>query len=1320
MAEGDNFFNLRRVDQTHSKKFNTKCTRYLVDITDIPPQANIPDAVNTLRQILHDITDEILHGVPDNDMVRLVITSDRDLDTPISIPFCLRQNFDIDRVLDVVERVAQSKRKWLLEGRFNITLYHVAMPQGGIVEFHLKKRGDYGINSFYQYLQSKKSIVTISNKNDRLCMARAICVAKVAAQYGRNHQLYKTVRRHEQGRGTRKTMTKQKLMAISLHKLAGIPQNKMATLEDADAFQDILAKESIKLNIFSFDHMNSFIYHGGHRDNQDFDTNIYIGLHKRHFSAILSLTGFFSRSYYCDKCNYAYNELTRHICQYTCKNCLRQPVCDIQEGYSLLCDNCNKTFTNQTCFETHQKNNVCNKNKICRTCNSYYIKRKKNDQVLPHICGTYFCKICSSYQKKTHQCFVQRLVPQNKSKHSGAKNNDIEIPNNSDLSDESDSDGDDIDPDLITTKQNDKELYPNEFSHIYFDLETSNVDGYFKPILAVAHKVCEKCEYEPIAGECINRCGKKSTYFSGENTLSDFCEWLFHPRHRGYVAISHNGGAFDIQFILSHLEERNIHQNIVTRDCRILLMEVKDYGIRFIDSLNFIKSKLSDMTQLMGLDSVGNKGRFPYDALQSKYYNYRGPKLPADLYCPGSMTAAERNEFFEWYNQLPSDYVFDFNEELLAYCEQDVTILRTACLKFRKIIITHSGVDPFAKSCTIAGLTTRIWRTRFMPEGSVGVIPEDKYSPSVNTSYKAIAYFEYEQKRTGQRIRHAGRGGEVTRAGYHIDGYNEVTGELYLFNGCFVHACPFCIGHLDIKHPWYKHMSFQEVYQKHLKMVHILKSEGYSILEIWEHEYDRKLKLDPEFKGFIQDLDVEKHKKLEPRDGLFGGRTECFRTHYEVTDAEKIQYVDIRSLYPRVLRDSKFPAKHPKIYSCVTDTLGKVTDYFGICKVKVLPPQDLWLPLLAYSSPKTGKLMFGLCRSCMESLQTTECTHKNINQRAFVGVYTTEELKKALSLGYKVIAFYQVWHYTDTLQYNANDNRHGIFSEYINTFYSLKLLASGFPKELQTRKQKENYIKEIESGDKIKLDIDKIENNPAIKSVAKSLTTNLWGRQAINLSRSKIEYFTEPDKFFKILRSPKFTVDDLRIINDEMIRVTVTPTEDFEPVNNQGSLILAIFCTSYGRLFLYDFLQILGDRVLYTDTDSIIYIQRPPSPEIPLGYLLGQFKSELSDPEDYIVTFVCCGLKSYGYLTKKNVTSCHLKGFTLDYNTCRHINLATMTDMVTQDQNKHIVTHYNRIRHDRSDMTKIKMVNEQKTFRFIFDKRILLCQGKTNPFGYKI
>ena len=57
----------------------------------------------------------------------------------------------------------------------------------------------------------------------------------------------------------------------------------------------------------------------------------------------------------------------------------------------------------------------------------------------------------------------------------------------------------------------------------------------------------------------------------------------------------------------------------------------------------------------------------------------------------------------------------------------------------------------------------------------------------------------------------------------------------------------------------------------------------------------------------------------------------------------------------------------------------------------------------------------------------------------------------------------------------------------------------------------------MESGDKIKLDVDKIQKDPALKSVAKALTTNLWGRQAINLKRSQVEYFLEPDSFYKTL-----------------------------------------------------------------------------------------------------------------------------------------------------------------------------------------------------------
>ena len=228
----------------------------------------------------------------------------------------------------------------------------------------------------------------------------------------------------------------------------------------------------------------------------------------------------------------------------------------------------------------------------------------------------------------------------------------------------------------------------------------------------------------------------------------------------------------------------------------------------------------------------------------------------------------------------------------------------------------------------------------------------------------------------------------------------------------------------------------------------------------------------------------------------------------------------------------------------------------------------------------------------------------------------TEEIKKALSLGYKVLDFFQVWHYEDSCKYNPDTGEHGIFSEYVNTFHKLKTAFDGFPAGLETLAQKLYYIKIIENGDKIKLTLDEIKHDPGIRSVAKALSNNLWGKQAINLGRSKTVYFTKADNFFKVLRSPKVSIDDLFIVNDEMIRVTMKPEDDFIPVNQQGILILAVMTTSFGRM------------CLYVDTDSLFYIKRALSPEIPLGPLLGEFKDELKG--DKITCFVGCGPKSYG------------------------------------------------------------------------------------------
>ena len=88
-----------------------------------------------------------------------------------------------------------------------------------------------------------------------------------------------------------------------------------------------------------------------------------------------------------------------------------------------------------------------------------------------------------------------------------------------------------------------------------------------------------------------------------------------------------------------------------------------------------------------------------------------------------------------------------------------------------------------------------------------------------------------------------------------------------------------------------------------------------------------------------------------------------------------------------------------------------------------------------------------------------------------------------------------------------------------------------------------------------------------------------------------------------------------------------------------------------------------------------------------------------------------CLFDPKSYKTRQNHIECHVKGFTLDYQTFKHINLLSMIKMVTQSLDDMIKVSYESIRRDRKDNSKILPVSESKTFRFVFDKRIIRTNG---------
>ena len=99
-------------------------------------------------------------------------------------------------------------------------------------------------------------------------------------------------------------------------------------------------------------------------------------------------------------------------------------------------------------------------------------------------------------------------------------------------------------------------------------------------------------------------------------------------------------------------------------------------NIKFINSLNFIPMRLANFPKTFGIEEL-EKGYFPH------LLNYVGPIPPTPYYSPNGMSPKDRVAFLAWHaSKKESNYVFNFDEEILSYCRSDVDILRRCCLEF--------------------------------------------------------------------------------------------------------------------------------------------------------------------------------------------------------------------------------------------------------------------------------------------------------------------------------------------------------------------------------------------------------------------------------------------------------------------------------------------------------------------------------------------------------------------------------------------------------------------------------------------------------------
>ena len=275
------------------------------------------------------------------------------------------------------------------------------------------------------------------------------------------------------------------------------------------------------------------------------------------------------------------------------------------------------------------------------------------------------------------------------------------------------------------------------------------------------------------------------------------------------------------------------------------------------------------------------------------------------------------------------------------------------------------------------------------------------------------------------------------------------------------------------------------------------------------------------------------------------------------------------------------------------------------------------------------------------------------------------------------------------------------------------------------------------------MDPRQIVKNPGLRALAKLMLNSFWGKYTKRKNKRKFLYFinvsflilgkfaqrpnmtkvkiiSDPAEYFDLLSSDQIKVTDANFINDELIEVHFENVDKFVEADGKTNVVIAAFTTAHARLKVYSVLEQLDRRVLYFDTDSVIYVSKDGEWEPPTGSYLGELTDELEG--GHITTFVSGGPKNYAYETNTSKTVCKVRGITLNYRTVQKVNLNVMCDMIclralsdsTDTLTVHIPFKIARNRNDKNVVTR----REDKYYRIVYTKRVIVNNFDTLPYGF--
>ena len=230
--------------------------------------------------------------------------------------------------------------------------------------------------------------------------------------------------------------------------------------------------------------------------------------------------------------------------------------------------------------------------------------------------------------------------------------------------------------------------------------------------------------------------------------------------------------------------------------------------------------------------------------------------------------------------------------------------------------------------------------------------------------------------------------------------------------------------------------------------------------------------------------------------------------------------------------------------------------------------------------------------------------------------------------GYEILEIYEVHHF------DADNRSDTLMRGYMGSFLRLKQESEGWKKlgascEEPSEEEKTEVAQRIyDSNGGIGLvRINKVKKNPVLRHVSKIFLNCLWGKFC---QRQKADFYSELTSYKDyeaLLGMEEMKNMSFRQMEKGKWRIKYSkPTEICNP-NKRYNIYLAAAVTAQARCYLHrQMIKIGPERILYCDTDSIIFIYPTDASEL-AGIGLGKWTDEY--PTKRVSEFMAIAPKCY-------------------------------------------------------------------------------------------